>query len=166
MIAVQEIRVEWTKASRGAPGAVQRNAVSLLAPLPPCPTPDAAYARLLVLHVEPEFRPRHHWITHDHTPHGDRHLLFDRPTGCQLREDAPEAAYPLRPTMDIDLPLNQWVQVRFNSRLSMRHHDEMSQWRWHRTVLNIGRYASWPDAEAFMGTPDRLIDLTVAHIPR
>ncbi len=164
-IVVQRIRVEWTKVSRGAPGATRRARVPVALPLPSDFRPER-----LVLHdmraVEEEAfalvtavpgpsnrraEPEAHGPTTGHfEPISWRvnraQLIVDlAPSGLSAPRRPYSRAFVLSP--------GEWGRVLFNERFGADR-----EWRYVHTVVNLAFRVTW-SAELFThSTPARVFD--------
>lgn len=167
---VQCIDTDWTKQSRGAPGANKRNAIphALRLPLEQRPPGECS----LIEHSSSFYESRgfedpllsvsFESIKLGQTiRYGAVHVQKEadrlRVSWIYTPEDA---GAPLRPQKKKDvfeLALNQWGRVIYNGRFSGM---EGSFWWYHRKVLNIGAFDQ-PAASAFVATePHVVLDKT------
>ncbi|GGN75141.1 hypothetical protein GCM10010112_46090 [Actinoplanes lobatus] len=160
MIVVQRVLTEWTKRSRGAPGAVRRNAVPEAFPLPP-----AVVFHQVTAYEKDDFTPAstaddiipvRSGIRLSHSPDG--HLTVTSATDVWCRC---VMVFPRRPErVVLDLPPGTWGRWRLNFRLW----EEDSDWRYQKWVLNIADLPGPAPTGLFLATPpiqrDDLVQLT------
>lgn len=165
---IQRIATHWTKQSRGAPGAISRNAIpeALRLPLEEWPPGGCTVVdHYSGFDERSGFEDRKSSITFES-------LEFGRPVryGAVLvqKEDgrlrvswdytSEDAGMPLRPGKKKDvfeLAPNRWGRVIYNGRFS--GHDD---WWYRKTVLNIGSFEK-AVASVFVETvPDVVMDKT------
>ena len=162
---VQSITTGWSKQSRGAPGAIKRNAVPEALIIPLAGRPKAGCG--LIEHLsgfyeyndfedpnptlafesfDPEEAVRYGCV-----------LVRKQDEGLRVSwEYRPEdAGMPLRPTKRHDsfhLNPNQWGQVIYNGRYS----SDEGGWWYKKTVLNIGLFDA-PEAKVFVETTPAVV---------
>ncbi|MCX2952215.1 hypothetical protein [Lentzea sp. NEAU-D7] len=149
-VVVQWVRTEWTKQSRGEPGATRRNAVPVGFALP---------------HLKPavhEVRLRE-W--EDFAPVWSKESDEIDRLALTLREDGDVLSVQLQDTMHatprrwnrpspVRLARGEWVRWQLNHRWQ-RPRD--GGYNYLLTTLNLA-YGSPGDAKVFLGTPTRHVD--------
>lgn len=150
-LVVQEVTVNWTKASRGGAAARVRNACPVAFPLA-----EGALWHGLTMDEERGFAPTA--VFADYLP--DRVL-------AQLNVEADDRRLTLHPRMDpVGMPTRhrrpprrsldpgQWIRWQVNYRLSADH-----GWSYRLITWNVGLRGSWASG-LFLGEPD----VTVAEL--
>ncbi|GGN25153.1 hypothetical protein GCM10011609_79280 [Lentzea pudingi] len=149
-VVVQWVKTEWTKQSRGEPGATRRNAV------------PAGFAL-------PHLRPAVHEVRllewEDFAPVWSKESSEIDRIALTLREDDDVLSVQLQDTMyasprrsnrpsPVRLQRGEWVRWQLNHRWA-RPRD--GGWNYLLTTLNLA-YGSPRDAKVFLGTPTRHVD--------
>jgi len=143
ILAIQRIRTIWTKVSRGAAGARERNAVPKALPLPPVQPGEA----LPLIEHDVTFRESDYFSNPVQTiisfDSGDsltygclrtKRSIHSVQLTWEYRPD--DAGAPLRHPEPKDLfalQAGQWARIEYNGRFG---HDD--GWLYEKTVLNIG----------------------------
>ncbi|GAA1540263.1 hypothetical protein GCM10009678_23300 [Actinomadura kijaniata] len=145
-VSVQWVRTSWTKRSRGAPGAVRRNACPLAFPLPDAPQP---FLHRVTMAEWEDFRPRFRsagelpptrWVRFEERD-GLLVVGFPGVTGSRPR------SLPLRRRQTLRLRTTWAESVSYYNPTRIYHHD----------TFNI---AYGPvSAEVFLRPPSREVDL-------
>jgi hypothetical protein len=156
---IQSITTDWDKQSRGAPGAIKRNAIpeALLIPLEKCPrVPYALLEHVVVFSQWRNFDDPQPTISVEAFEPEEtirRRCARIQKLASGLRVSwnytPQDAGMPLRPSKKndlFDLSLNQWGRVLYNGRFS-----EEGGWWYRKTVLNIGLFEN-PVASVFIET--------------
>ncbi|GAA3342391.1 hypothetical protein GCM10020358_37210 [Amorphoplanes nipponensis] len=176
MIVVQRVVTEWTKRSRGAPGAVRRNAVPEA-----CPVPPADGAGVLVHQVFA--RERDGFAGREtrsgHTLPASGSLPLDGVAGVRLeRADGRLqvtgvtgvwcqcfTVFPRRPdrTVLVLLP-GRWGRWRLNFRLW--EDDGHGEWRYQKWVVNVAHLAGPAPAELFQASPPATVTDEMVQLAR
>ncbi|WP_285646865.1 hypothetical protein [Lentzea sp. NBRC 102530] len=149
-VVAQWVKTEWTKKSRGMPGAALRNAAPVGFVLP---------------HVSPAVHEACLYERYDFKPlWSDESDELDRWT-VQLREDDGVLSVQLQETVwnrprrwtrpaPVRLARGEWVRWQINHRFG-RMYD--GAWTYRLTTLNLA-YGTPTDAKVFLGTPTRRVD--------
>jgi len=149
MLVVQHIQVIWTKASRGAPGAVQRNAVPEVFELPPAIVGQTAdlLVHQVIVRESNAFTPRIGDVVNE--------VLAPLALGMlELRPEEGLARVVTRDGPTLVVPLGEWGRIRTNC----RHSDyDTGQWYYSKDVVNVAVCAR-PDRGLFQGEPDQYVD--------
>ena len=156
-VILQRIRVEWTKASRGEPGARARAAVADCFPLP-ASRGEAVLVHDLIAKEEDAFEPLAAADGAKDTVHGvlgpiewttrenGSLLIAFRADGTGAPRRAPRSAFSLRP--------GQWGSLIVNERLALDR-----GWRYGQTIVNVAFATPWR-ADLFTATSrSALVDL-------
>jgi hypothetical protein len=156
-VVVQEIKVEWGAAERGAEAATERNAIPEALSLPSIPETDCPNVLIYdqvtfhkgihheVRTEELVARSRHYWGCVGVYWDGEQVIATYAYNGnCA---GAPErTSYP----RDVlHLTAGAWGRIRYNGRWARGWR---AIWRYHKTVLNIG-YIDTVGEDLFMGQP-------------
>ena len=157
LLAVQWIRVTWTKASRGAPGATARNAVPRAFPLPAL-VPQLGSA-LVVHYVDAaeadRFVPVERVQEHPGPVRLRRLRITAGPAGPSVQLDQELSGEPRRPHRPGPVPLvpDEWLCWRINWRFAWN-----GGWTYQADTIHLRRVEQWrPDL--FLGAaPTRTID--------
>ncbi|WP_204300111.1 hypothetical protein [Actinoplanes campanulatus] len=166
MIVVQRVLTEWTKRSRGAPGAVRRNAVPEAFPLPP-----GSVFHQVTAYEQDDFTPvptvddivpARAGVRLGHSPDGLVTVTGVTDVWCQC-----VMVFPRRPErVVLELPPGTWGRWRLNFRLW----EEDSDWRYQKWVLNIANLPGPAPTDLFLAEPplhrDDLVQLTTPTRPR
>lgn len=156
VIVVQVITITWTKASRGAPGAVERAAVAEVAPVP-----SAGTAPVLVHEVEAHESAGFAVIDRGTRAPGplpidvagvrldDRDGVVAVTRMATTRDGWPPRPYD-RPAFRLES--GQWGRLLRNSR-----HSDHDGWRYSKVIMNVGNLAG-VRTDAFTGDPVATID--------
>jgi len=168
LLVVQEIRVTWTKESRGGHNAGLRNAVPHALPLTDIPPLDKtqASAPLVLIHLQHLYEEANGFqppspIIATRTAAAHDKIFF---TGTRLKIASSAVTVVYRYTWSgtgaptrwpvarsITLDAGQWGQVQFNGRFGWD-----APWSYRLTTLNIGLFTSI-DRGIFQQTPDRTL---------
>ena len=166
---VQVMDTDWTKQSRGAPGANKRNATPQALPLPLEKRPVEGYS--LIEHSssfhesrgfeDPRVSVAFESLTLGQTMRYGAVLVQKEADRLRVSWGSPDdAGMPIRPQKKndvLELPLNQWGRVIYNGRFSGM---EGSFWRYRQRVLNIGLFEEVV-ASVFVATePHAVMDKT------
>ena len=154
-VIVQEIKTQWTKASRGGEGASRRNTVQdalIVAKLPQTLPALPLVHQRTVYAEEADFQPAQ-TQTEIHDLMLNRHVLIGCvriiPQAEQLQlayqpgiacAGAPKRAFTRK---DFTLMPDTWARISYNGRFGWA-----TGWSYHKTVFNIA-YMSATDAEIF-----------------
>ncbi|WKU44648.1 hypothetical protein Q3V23_11490 [Streptomyces sp. VNUA116] len=155
-IAVQWVRVTWTKRSRGAEAATIRNALPLAFVLPEAPFPDAPLPVVhdVVMSEREAFAARESLRGPAETGvrlrESGGHLLVRPPALSSLQAIPPRRRRPPA----VRLAPGEWLRWQLNHRCSSAA--GMADWFYEQTTLNI---AYGPHArDVFLGAPTRHVD--------
>jgi hypothetical protein len=151
LLIIQEIKVKWTKLSRGAPHAARRNAVPSILPLPPSlntaspPTADRSivhhqitfdeandftpHATLTLKTIDPPNRHFKFGCLHPQWTSESAQIIFTYSASCG---GAPDRSAP--PQTVLTLHPDQWGQIIYNGRFSRGYSGD---WYYQHFVFNI-----------------------------
>lgn len=169
IVIIQRISTDWTKQSRGSPGAIKRNSTpqALTLPLEELPPGGCSF-----IEHSSSFSERRDF--EDPRPSiSFENFVLERPMrfgGVLVQRDAgrvrvswnytsEDAGMPLRPQKKNDafeLALNQWGRVIYNGRFN----GEGEIWWYQKSVLNVGLFARAAAAVFVETVPDVVIDKT------
>lgn len=162
MIVVQRVLTEWTKQSRGAPGAVRRNAVAEAFALPRADR-TTVLVHEVVAHEGNDFVARQTSTAHALPVTGA--LALDGSAGVRLEMAGDQlvvtgvtdvwsqcyTVFPRRsPGTVLRLAAGQWGRWRLNFRLW--EDNGQSDWRYQKWVVNVAHLPGHPSAELFQST--------------
>jgi hypothetical protein len=160
MLVVQEIETVWTKQSRGAPGAVARNAVPDRLRFTPPPGRVEGLEHLAVYLEKDGFVVRESLRSIDAEAalqYGCVRLVGDlNRLGAFWQYDPGIAGAPKRKSTAkeiFDLTVGQWGSVRYNGRMV-----DYGGWWYRQVVLNVGIFASVTGDEFLARKPDCIYD--------
>jgi hypothetical protein len=152
ILIVQQIQTYWTKASRGAPAAVRRNAVPEALPVPapgahwPGPAPSRLHHKLWFSESK-DFRTPAEEVILDPVfnplPVGCVSILHrDEVVWTEFRYDGQFAGQPDRGVLrkKIRTGPNEWAQVAYNGRFT--HGYDGYQW-YVKLVVNVGVFSEF-----------------------
>lgn len=158
MIVVQRVLTEWTKRSRGAPGAVRRNAVAEAFPLPSARGAGDLWVHQVTAREQDDFAVRETagagaagvWVEVMGTEAVVTGLAGAWCQCCTVFPPRPERVV-------LRLAPGQWGRWRVNFRFWDGF--EGSEWRYQKWVVNVGHLRRPPAAELFRATgPDVVAD--------
>lgn len=151
IVVAQHVTVTWTKASRGAPASLVRNAVPEAFPLPVLPDPP--------------------WVLALHSVNADEHRGFEttdslavdlqwtrsQPARIRVDERGVHVAVwvpgsPPGRRLSVRPGLNEAVRLRWNRRFA----GSSIEWTYQKFVLNLLVSESLPAANAFVATEPAL----------
>ncbi|MFJ5989986.1 hypothetical protein [Lentzea sp. NPDC092896] len=149
-VVVQWVRTEWTKKSRGQPGATRRNATPVGFALP---------------HLLPAVHEVRLGERYDFEPHWSKESSEIDRIALTLREDDEVLSVQLQDTLrasprrwnrpsPVRLARGEWLRWQINHRWSGGC---CGGWSYELTTLNLV-YGSPSDAKVFLGTPTRHVD--------
>lgn len=162
MIVVQRVLTRWTKRSRGAPGAVRRNAVSEAFPLPSTRQAGVLVHRV-VAREEDDFAVQERQLESYELPEFGL-LMLDDTAGVRLEMTAGGLAvigvtdvwcqcftvFPRRrERVVLRLLPGEWGRWRLNFRLW--EDDGRSDWSYQKWVVNVGHLPT-PTTDLFLTT--------------
>jgi hypothetical protein len=154
---VQWVRVTWTKASRGAPGATARNAVPRAVALPSSPpNPGTALVAHYVDAAEADrFAPVQRVEEHPGPVRLRRLRISAGPTGPSVQLDQELSGEPRRPHRPgpVLLTPDEWLCWRINWRFAW--HDG---WTYQADTIHLRRVEQWRPDLFLDGVPTRTID--------
>jgi hypothetical protein len=156
VLIVQWVRVEWTKASRGAPGAAARNAVPGRYRLPACPDPDAAQFVHVVAATEAGgFVPVAQAEAYPQLTGVRRLRLRAEGDGVRVRLDQELSGEPRRPHRPQPVPLapGEWLCWRINWRFAWT-----GGWSYRADTIHLRLAARWESGLFLDGEPTRTVD--------
>ncbi|HEY0686086.1 MAG TPA: hypothetical protein VGD45_27330 [Steroidobacter sp.] len=166
---VQCIATDWTKQSRGFPGAIKRNATpqALRLPLEERPQGCSFIEHEAGFWERRDFEDPHLSISFESlTPgrtlrYGGVHVVKEdnrlRVSWIYTPEDVGMPPRPQKKKDVFELALNQWARVIYNGRFDGGEH---AYWTYRKTVLNIGLFEEVA-ASVFIETmPDVIMDKT------
>jgi hypothetical protein len=170
---VQRVVTEWTRASRGAPGATRRARVPLAFPLPPGDPGAVPRCGVLVHGVraaEEDGFVVHH-TREEYPPPGADPLTLDRAAGVRLRRSGDDlvvtgrpdvwapslVAHPPRAGRDLlRLAPGRWGRWMVNFRVVDEH---LSAWSYRLWVVNVAHLPGRADPAVFVhGGPAAVVD--------
>ena len=166
MVVIQEVQTSWTKDSRGAPGAVARNAVPERLSFIPSAGHHAILEHLARYGEESGFVASETVMSYD-TPASLRYgcvrlVVANSRVQVMWRYDPGYIGAPERdegpPKEAFVVSVGQWGCVRYNGRLSS---DE--GWWYRKVILNVGIFAAPTGSEFLVREPDFKYDQT-AHL--
>jgi hypothetical protein len=166
MVVTQEVSTSWAKDSRGAPGAVARNAVpERLAFIPPVGHP-AVLERLARYGEESGFVASETVASYDAPAslcYGCvRLVVADSRIQVMWLSDPSYIGAPGRdegpPKEAFVVSVGQWGYVRYNGRLTYEE-----GWWYRKVVLNVGIFAAPTGSEFLVREPDFTYD-KMAHL--
>lgn len=175
VIVVQRVLTEWTKQSRGAPGAVRRNAVAEAFPLRPAGNAEVLLHRVVA-------REETGFAVQQRTPESydlpqTGPLILDGPAGVRLEKSNGQlvvtgvtdvwcqcfTVFPPRSTGTVlRLEVGQWGRWRLNFRLW--EDDGRSEWMYQKWVVNVAYLPGPPPADLFRTTAPASVSDDMAQI--
>ncbi|NHZ92241.1 hypothetical protein F2P45_25025 [Massilia sp. CCM 8733] len=133
---IQVIETVWSGASRGAPGAVARNAVPERVPAPDCALDDALLLHLVPFHESEQFAMgRAAPVVRFAQQHQERFPLAVAVDGAGAHIDFFGYVAQRRPKKAVSSVLlepNNWVRIVANFRVAQEE-----AWVYHKLVFNI-----------------------------
>ncbi|NHZ33283.1 hypothetical protein [Massilia rubra] len=133
---IQVIETSWSAASRGAPGALARNAVPERVPVPDCALDDALLLHLVAFHECQQFAlARAVPVLRFAQQHQERFPLAVAVDGAGAHIDFfgyPAQRRPRKAISSVLLEPHNWVRIVGNFRVSQE-----TAWVYHKFVFNI-----------------------------